>query len=163
MKFTLTTPNENFLLRRFVSEQGLWEFGLRAMMFGVRVSLSRVSDAWYTLDYCAGDDPGFVLILLATVAVILERYPETIAPSQLEREFPHYEYKPINRDKCWGKLQQMAGIDPEPSITCPVCGRTSYNSNDRLHRYCGICHQYHDLMAMQAALETAQKGGDRNG
>lgn len=85
-----------------------------------------------------------------------------VAAWQLERAFPRYDYKPINRDKCWGELQRMAGIDSGPSITCPVCGRTSYNANDILHRYCGSCHQYHDLMAMQAELETAQQGGDRN-
>lgn len=25
------------------------------------------------------------------------------------------------------------------SITCPTCGRTSYNPNDAVHRYCGVC------------------------
>lgn len=26
------------------------------------------------------------------------------------------------------------------SITCPRCGRTSYNLNDIVERYCGNCH-----------------------
>ena len=29
-----------------------------------------------------------------------------------------------------------------PSITCPVCGRTSYNPHDIANRYCGNCHQF---------------------
>ena len=32
------------------------------------------------------------------------------------------------------------------AITCPQCGRTSYNQNDVWHRYCAACHQYHDEM-----------------
>lgn len=30
----------------------------------------------------------------------------------------------------------------EPSITCPVCGMTSYNPNDIEHGYCGNCHAF---------------------
>lgn len=33
-----------------------------------------------------------------------------------------------------------------PSITCPRCHRTSYNSNDIANKYCGNCHQFHDMM-----------------
>ena len=32
-----------------------------------------------------------------------------------------------------------------PSITCPRCGRVSYNAGDNEHRYCGNCHQFHDI------------------
>ncbi len=31
---------------------------------------------------------------------------------------------------------------PQPSITCPVCGATSYNPNDIRHGYCGRCHAF---------------------
>lgn len=30
------------------------------------------------------------------------------------------------------------------SITCLVCGRTSYNSNDVKHKYCGACNIFLD-------------------
>jgi hypothetical protein len=33
--------------------------------------------------------------------------------------------------------------EPVPSITCPVCQRTSYNVNDIRERYCGFCHRFH--------------------
>ena len=33
---------------------------------------------------------------------------------------------------------------PQASITCPRCGRTSYNDNDVRERYCGNCHAFHD-------------------
>lgn len=31
-----------------------------------------------------------------------------------------------------------------PSITCPKCGKTSYNMNDIDQRYCGACHAFHE-------------------
>lgn len=34
---------------------------------------------------------------------------------------------------------------PRRSITCLVCGLTSYNPNDVEARYCGHCHASHDL------------------
>lgn len=44
------------------------------------------------------------------------------------------------------------------SITCPQCGRTSYNPNDVRERYCGNCHQYHDTMLRNATRWTAARG-----
>ena len=32
--------------------------------------------------------------------------------------------------------------EPQPSITCPRCGRTSYNPNDVREGYCGHCHDW---------------------
>jgi hypothetical protein len=31
------------------------------------------------------------------------------------------------------------------SITCLICGMTSYNPNDVRERYCGNCHGFHDV------------------
>jgi hypothetical protein len=31
-----------------------------------------------------------------------------------------------------------------PSITCLVCGLTSWNANDVENRYCGFCHRFHE-------------------
>lgn len=35
-------------------------------------------------------------------------------------------------------------------ITCPNCGRTSYNPNDVRERFCGACHRYHSYMEEMA-------------
>lgn len=35
--------------------------------------------------------------------------------------------------------------DDLTAITCHVCGRTSYNIQDVRERYCGFCHQFHDV------------------
>ena len=32
--------------------------------------------------------------------------------------------------------------DDTPSITCPRCGRTSYNPTDIREGYCGNCHDW---------------------
>lgn len=41
----------------------------------------------------------------------------------------------------------------QPSITCPACGWTSWNSGDVKERYCGNCHQYHDDVFRRAAAQ----------
>lgn len=41
---------------------------------------------------------------------------------------------------------ELVDTDAE-SIRCPQCGWVSYNPNDVRERYCGHCHQYHDVMA----------------
>lgn len=43
----------------------------------------------------------------------------------------------------------VADLGPDPdekSITCPQCGRTSYNPNDVAMKYCAHCRQWHDRM-----------------
>lgn len=38
-------------------------------------------------------------------------------------------------------LVQRSAVD-QPSITCPVCGMTSYHPEDIRQGYCGRCHDY---------------------
>jgi len=112
MKFTKAEPNEDFAIARWLSVSGRWELGFRRMLFGVRVSLAKVGAGGCCIDYCAADDKGFALILLATVVQILERYPEEVSDLQLRQDFPTYDIKPINKDpQCWARLQAMAGAD----------------------------------------------------
>lgn len=35
------------------------------------------------------------------------------------------------------------------TITCLVCGMTSYNENDVKYQYCGKCSQFHDILALE--------------
>ena len=35
-------------------------------------------------------------------------------------------------------------LNPDDSITCLQCNRTSYNQNDVREKYCGQCHQWHE-------------------
>jgi hypothetical protein len=44
-------------------------------------------------------------------------------------------------------LRRLTGIaDPEATITCPRCGKTSYHPQDIAEKYCGYCHQFHAEM-----------------
>lgn len=48
-----------------------------------------------------------------------------------------------------------------PSITCPQCGMTSYHPKDVEHRYCGNCHQYHDMMQPPRVISRWGEGKTR--
>lgn len=50
-------------------------------------------------------------------------------------------------------------MSDEPSITCPRCGRTSYNPTDIEERYCGACDLYHDQMTTHRRDESCVKWG----
>lgn len=109
MKFQRSTPNETYPIIRFVSLENRWELGFCPMMFGIRVCLSQVNSPLITLTYCAGPNEGFALLLLATIATILQPYPETVTERQLQDDFPRYSIKPINLDPvCWPRLMEMS-------------------------------------------------------
>jgi hypothetical protein len=108
MNFDPAPPNDVIHYYRLLSTEGKWELGFRQMLFGVRVSLSRIGDCCYALDYCAADNPEFAAQLLTVVWLILTRYPEDVTPRQLQDAFPRFERKPINLDPCWPSLLEMA-------------------------------------------------------
>lgn len=140
MKFTKTEPNEVFDAFRCISTNGKWEAGCRRMLFGIRVGLSRIGDCCYTLDYCSGDDPAFTLQLMATLIQILQQYSEDITPVQIQRDFPRYEVKPINRDPhCWQRLQEMA--QSMESERCRHCFKSvdGYLEEDEVRWFCPHC------------------------
>jgi ribosomal protein L37E len=53
--------------------------------------------------------------------------------------------------------QGLAGNEEPPSITCPRCGMTSYHPKDISERYCGACHQFHEMMTHER-LESPKAG-----
>jgi hypothetical protein len=109
MNFTKAESNQNFPAGRWVSENQIWEIGFLPVMYGVRVKVSLVGSNWVTLNYCAGADKEFALILLATVTQILMALPESITEDEIHRLFPKFEIKPIDRDPyCWERLKELA-------------------------------------------------------
>lgn len=42
-----------------------------------------------------------------------------------------------------------------PSITCPRCGKVSFNPNDVRSKYCGNCSRYHSDMNLLQPLQSA--------
>ena len=51
-------------------------------------------------------------------------------------------------------ITRVFGRTNQESITCLVCGMTSYHPTDVAQKYCANCHQWHQFMALeQARLE----------
>lgn len=38
-------------------------------------------------------------------------------------------------------------------IACRLCGMQSFHPEDVRQRYCGCCHQFHDIMEVAIALD----------
>lgn len=108
MVFEQAPLTENFDMVRYVSKGGVWEVGLKQMLFGVRVRLGRVGDMGADLDYCAGADPEMQQTLLRTVMLIVLPVPETASVEELTAPFPRCRRKPVFLDPCWPMLQDLA-------------------------------------------------------
>jgi len=52
--------------------------------------------------------------------------------------------QPLPGELCSWCAEEVAVWPAPTSYTCPRCGRTSYNPNDRKHRYCAICHAFQE-------------------
>lgn len=150
-------PDANLNLLRFGSEEGKWEMGIRRMMFGFRVSLNKVGEPWYTLDYCASDDQAFLFELLVMLTILLDRYPEDVTEQHLQKDFPRYEFKPIKYDSAWGKLYKMAHGVELPSIQCPVCERFNYEVEAK---DCPSCHNTYPMPEPHPLTWTCHLCGD---
>lgn len=51
----------------------------------------------------------------------------------------------------------------EPSITCPVCGKTSHNPTDIRTGYCGACHDWTGVITLREAEPDRPMCYDRQG
>jgi hypothetical protein len=51
-----------------------------------------------------------------------------------------------------GPTYKLATNGTDDCITCLVCGMTSWNPNDVKYKYCGNCHQFHDIMEAMTLL-----------
>jgi hypothetical protein len=90
------------------SETGQWHVGLTRVLYGVRVIGSRGDSGFRSFNYCAGADPSFASRLLVVMIVIMESFPESVTEREVEDLLPSFERKPIDRDPCWDKLQELA-------------------------------------------------------
>jgi hypothetical protein len=62
-----------------------------------------------------------------------------------------HAYKDIARRLRGGGLPRFAISWDGKSITCHVCGQTSWSAGDVREKYCGNCHVFHDdRAALQA-------------
>lgn len=108
MKFTQAAPTEGYF-QRWVSENGVWEHGLRRMIFGVRVSANPVGADCVVMDYCAGANLLDVVDLLGLTRTILEAQPESLTTRELRAMLPGWDRRPVVRDEaCMAGLRQLA-------------------------------------------------------
>lgn len=109
MDFVRTVPDVNYTVSKFVSTGGQWEMGHVAMLFGVRIRVSRTGAGWCNVDYCAADSPLHQLLIFEAVRTVLRKVPEDIDDRTLEAMFPKYAVKPIQRDAtCFAELIDLA-------------------------------------------------------
>lgn len=107
MNFTKTHNNENYFVR-YISENEVWEVGFTQVLFGVRVRAGLVGSGCCVIDYCAGAEYGWQVILLMVVTNILEKLPESITEREISRMLPCQEIKPMSEDsKCWESLLSL--------------------------------------------------------
>lgn len=91
------------------SENDVWLLGIKEVMFGHRVIAFREGSCGPTVDYCAADQPVFLVQLLAVIKKIFEGVPEEITERDLAVLLPGWQVRPINRDPhCWDRLQALA-------------------------------------------------------
>ena len=44
------------------------------------------------------------------------------------------------------KMKTYEIVEKGKAIKCLVCNMTSYNENDVREKYCGNCHQFHNIL-----------------
>ena len=109
MKFAPAMTNENYPMLRMLSENEAWECGVRAVLFGYRVSANPVGSSTYTIDYCCADEQLWVELILSIVVIAFGLLPETLTSAEAQQLFPQQNIKPIKNDPdCFGQLRQLA-------------------------------------------------------
>lgn len=89
--------------------KGLWRIGVWPVLFGVRAIAWREGSYGCSIDYCAGNDSGFLMELLHTIRAILSKHPEDVTDVEIEAMMPPWETRPISGDPaCWDALRLMA-------------------------------------------------------
>ncbi len=93
---------ENQMMFRKVSEDGKIEVAIHPVIFGFRVVAGYVGSQCYSLNYCAGNEQGYIELIYSMVIVALE-----VANGNF-KVFPHQNVKPMFNDpECFRALDMM--------------------------------------------------------
>nr|MDZ8061853.1 hypothetical protein [Nostoc sp. EkiNYC01] len=111
MKLTKAEPTVDYPFLRLVSENQVWEVGIGKLTItgGIRIVAGKVGSQSFEISYCAGEDKGMALGILAQVLVIMSAMSESISYYNFRNTFPAQTIKPmINDFACWEALTQKS-------------------------------------------------------
>ena len=106
MNFMKAEDTENYMERR-VSENGVWEFGIRPVLFGYRVAFGPNNTCFYSYDYCCADKPDLLKATHHALLRILESFPEEATEHEILAELPEWNRRPIDQDDCFENLLKL--------------------------------------------------------
>lgn len=92
----------------YTSSNRIWFIGAKPVIYGVRAIAWRKDSVGPCLDYCTGDDVELLIGVIRSMIAIFRQLPEDISEKEVIALFPQWNLRPINRDKCWPALQQLA-------------------------------------------------------
>jgi hypothetical protein len=119
MQLTRAEFTNDYPFLRLVSENRVWEFGIGKLTItgGIRIVAGKIGSRCFEVNYCAGNDRGMALGILAQVLTIMQGMPEFISYSNFRKAFPIQKNKPmINDPECWEALVEAANRKPEHSL-----------------------------------------------
>jgi hypothetical protein len=101
----------------YVSENRKWHIAVKPVIFGFRAVAYEADSIGCAIDYCAADQPVFLMLLIATLRAIFLHLPEQMSSTDMYRFMPSWRVRPINCDPCWDELQDLADKLKEGTIT----------------------------------------------
>jgi hypothetical protein len=114
VKIREVETNENYPVRRFQSEGGVWEWGIRPMLFGFRVTIGQCESPVLGMptieaDYCTGPEIESALLWCGFISAIMLQLREDLPAPALNRLFPRQTVKPLYNDPaCTKSLEELA-------------------------------------------------------
>lgn len=92
----------------WISKNEIWYVALKKVLLGMRVVVYRRNSFGCVADYCAGRNIVLAIEITAALKAILSGLPESITEEQLYEVLPKWKVRPIDKDPCWGKIQELA-------------------------------------------------------
>ncbi|BDP44890.1 hypothetical protein DAETH_48590 (plasmid) [Deinococcus aetherius] len=115
MRFHQALPTGAYDVARYLSETGVWEFGLRRGAGGLRVCANRVGLAEYEVDYAAGPDPLEAGVLFQVVKIVIEAHPEQVLSGWLAGALPQCRVRDQPCEACSHELLRLAALSVQRS------------------------------------------------
>lgn len=94
---------KNQIYARYIDKEHNVEVGIHMVIYGWRIRAGYIGSDFCNLDYCCGNNPNMVVMMLSIVKSILEKHNCDF------KVFPRQDRKPMLNDMdCFGKLLLLA-------------------------------------------------------